>query len=125
MATARADSCGAGLGNEQNDGRCDETPETSSGKPLENNAEPKPVCLIVLGMAGSGKTTFVQVKTSMVLSHLYYDRFLLLCPDWLQVHNQARAEHQGVADCLVTLLLANRSSEGAGFVRIRAGEKCE
>ena len=27
----------------------------------EGEAERKPVCLIVLGMAGSGKTTFVQV----------------------------------------------------------------
>uniref|UniRef100_A0A671MAX5 GPN-loop GTPase n=1 Tax=Sinocyclocheilus anshuiensis TaxID=1608454 RepID=A0A671MAX5_9TELE len=29
----------------------------------EQNTEPKPVCLIVLGMAGSGKTTFVQRLT--------------------------------------------------------------
>ncbi|XP_060789792.1 GPN-loop GTPase 1 [Neoarius graeffei] len=68
MAAARDDSYGAGLGNEQNDGRCDETPETSSGKPLENKAEPKPVCLIVLGMAGSGKTTFVQRLTAYLHS---------------------------------------------------------
>ena len=26
-----------------------------------NNLEKKPTCVIVLGMAGSGKTTFVQV----------------------------------------------------------------
>ena len=29
---------------------------------LVNKSIVKPVCLIVLGMAGSGKTTFVQVK---------------------------------------------------------------
>ncbi len=27
-----------------------------------DNKSPKPVCVIVLGMAGSGKTTFVQVS---------------------------------------------------------------
>lgn len=105
MATAQADSYGAAVGNEQNDGRCDETPETSSGNPLENNAEPKPVCLIVLGMAGSGKTTFVQVNTSMFLPHLYSYGFRLLCPDWLLVHNQARAVHRGAACCPGTLLV--------------------
>ncbi|KAB5562666.1 hypothetical protein PHYPO_G00020520 [Pangasianodon hypophthalmus] len=64
MATAQAERDGAGIGNEQNDGRGDENPETSSGKPFENTAEQKPVCLIVLGMAGSGKTTFVQRLTA-------------------------------------------------------------
>ncbi|KAK3563673.1 hypothetical protein QTP86_034100 [Hemibagrus guttatus] len=64
MATAQAESGAAAVGNGQYDGRGDETPETSSGKSLENNTEQKPVCLIVLGMAGSGKTTFVQRLTS-------------------------------------------------------------
>ncbi|MCJ8737265.1 hypothetical protein PDJAM_G00021830 [Pangasius djambal] len=64
MATAQAERDGAAVGDEQNDGRGDENPETSSGKPLENAAEQKPVCLIVLGMAGSGKTTFVQRLTA-------------------------------------------------------------
>ncbi|TTO79340.1 GPN-loop GTPase 1 [Bagarius yarrelli] len=61
MATAHDESEGAAVKNEQYDRRSDETPETSSGKSMERNAEQKPVCLIVLGMAGSGKTTFVQV----------------------------------------------------------------
>ncbi|GAA6071257.1 GPN-loop GTPase 1 [Tachysurus ichikawai] len=60
MATAQA----AAVGNEQYDIKGDETPETSSGTRLDNNPEQKPVCLIVLGMAGSGKTTFVQRLTS-------------------------------------------------------------
>lgn len=62
MATAQAANDGGAVENEQNDGRRDETPQTSSEKPLEKNPEQKPVCLIVLGMAGSGKTTFVQVN---------------------------------------------------------------
>lgn len=41
------------------DGDSKPTPRQSSSN--EQNTEPKPVCLIVLGMAGSGKTTFVQV----------------------------------------------------------------
>lgn len=48
----------------------EEPPETSaagmdSGSAAAAAAAPvrdKPVCLIVLGMAGSGKTTFVQVR---------------------------------------------------------------
>lgn len=83
MATAQAESDGAAVGQEQKDGRGDENPGKSSGNPLENNAEQKPVCLIVLGMAGSGKTTFVQVNTLMFFSHLYSYRFRLLCSDWL------------------------------------------
>lgn len=63
MATAQAESDGGAVGNAQSDGRGDGNPQTSSGTTLENNAERKPVCLIVLGMAGSGKTTFVQVNT--------------------------------------------------------------
>ncbi|KAF4083755.1 hypothetical protein AMELA_G00120290 [Ameiurus melas] len=68
MATAQVESDGAAVGTEQNDRRDDENPETSSGKPSGNNAEQKPVCLIVLGMAGSGKTTFVQRLTAYLHS---------------------------------------------------------
>lgn len=39
----------------------DNKPIPSQSSSNEHNTEPKPVCLIVLGMAGSGKTTFVQV----------------------------------------------------------------
>lgn len=93
MATAQVESDGAAGGTEQNDGKGDENPETSSGKPSGNNAEQKPVCLIVLGMAGSGKTTFVQVNTSMFFLHLHSYVFRLLNSDWLLVHNQACAIH--------------------------------
>uniref|UniRef100_A0A673IXX5 GPN-loop GTPase n=1 Tax=Sinocyclocheilus rhinocerous TaxID=307959 RepID=A0A673IXX5_9TELE len=61
MATAAADvSDGASYESDQckEDG---DTPRQSSSN--EQNTEPKPVCLIVLGMAGSGKTTFVQRLT--------------------------------------------------------------
>ena len=34
--------------------------QTSSSAPPTPSSEPKPTCIIVLGMAGSGKTTFVQ-----------------------------------------------------------------
>lgn len=38
-------------------------PETAGGSGVPGAAVgDKPVCLIVLGMAGSGKTTFVQVS---------------------------------------------------------------
>uniref|UniRef100_A0A8C1WMH4 GPN-loop GTPase n=1 Tax=Cyprinus carpio TaxID=7962 RepID=A0A8C1WMH4_CYPCA len=37
-------------------------------KTVNANTEPKPVCLIVLGMAGSGKTTFVQRLTAYLHS---------------------------------------------------------
>lgn len=40
---------------------------TNSGTPGAA-ARDKPVCLIVLGMAGSGKTTFVQVSQRVWLS---------------------------------------------------------
>lgn len=40
---------------------------TDSGTPGAA-ARDKPVCLIVLGMAGSGKTTFVQVRWRMWLT---------------------------------------------------------
>lgn len=94
MATAQVESDGAAVGNKQHDDRGDETPQTSSGNPLENNAEQKPVCLIVLGMAGSGKTTFVQVNTLMFYLHLYSYSFLLICSDWQVVHNRARAVYR-------------------------------
>ena len=35
-------------------------PNTSSDQTTEGQAS-KPTCIVVLGMAGSGKTTFVQV----------------------------------------------------------------
>lgn len=38
---------------------------TSSGTPAAAAVHDTPVCLIVLGMAGSGKTTFVQVRRTV------------------------------------------------------------
>ena len=35
----------------------------------------KPVCIITLGMAGSGKTTFVQVMLLCNLAHIFEGRF--------------------------------------------------
>ena len=41
----------------------DETMGAASEKESSlNQAEQKPTCILVLGMAGSGKTTFVQVS---------------------------------------------------------------
>ncbi|XP_051579107.1 GPN-loop GTPase 1-like [Myxocyprinus asiaticus] len=65
MATAaKGSSDGASYESEQiKDEGCEEpTPSQSSAQ--EQSSEPKPVCLIVLGMAGSGKTTFVQRLTA-------------------------------------------------------------
>ena len=39
---------------------------TSAGDGASQPSEQKPICVIVLGMAGSGKTTFVQVQTLCV-----------------------------------------------------------
>lgn len=101
MATAQAESDGVAVVNERDDGRSDETPGTSSEKPLENNAEQKPVCLIVLGMAGSGKTTFVQVNTIMFFLHLYSCRSRLLSSDWRVAHNRACAVLSGRCALLI------------------------
>ncbi|XP_064784012.1 GPN-loop GTPase 1 [Oncorhynchus masou masou] len=61
MATASGSTCQEGERDECDDGggdvdNRDSAQETTSG----NVSQKKPVCLIVLGMAGSGKTTFVQ-----------------------------------------------------------------
>ena len=44
----------------------DQLPSSSSATKSENINSKKPTCLIILGMAGSGKTTFVQ----RLVSHL-------------------------------------------------------
>ncbi|CAB1331092.1 unnamed protein product [Coregonus sp. 'balchen'] len=59
MATASGSTCPEGERSDCDDGggdNSDPAQETTSGNALQK----KPVCLIVLGMAGSGKTTFVQ-----------------------------------------------------------------
>lgn len=70
MATAAADS-GDGPSYESDD-KCkkdrDDKPAPSQSSSNEQNTEAKPVCLIVLGMAGSGKTTFVQRLTAYLHS---------------------------------------------------------
>ena len=38
------------------------TDETAAGASAQTQSLSKPTCVIVLGMAGSGKTTFVQVQ---------------------------------------------------------------
>jgi len=40
------------------------TSENQSSLSVENGPETEPICIIVLGMAGSGKTTFVRTITS-------------------------------------------------------------
>lgn len=66
MATAAAESSdGASSDNVKYKDQDDEpTPSQSSSN--EHSTDPKPVCLIVLGMAGSGKTTFVQVRLAAI-----------------------------------------------------------
>ncbi|XP_067310762.1 GPN-loop GTPase 1 [Pseudorasbora parva] len=70
MATAATDS-GDGASYES-DEKCkedrDDKPTQSQSSSNEHNTESKPVCLIVLGMAGSGKTTFVQRLTAYLHS---------------------------------------------------------
>ncbi|XP_056623824.1 GPN-loop GTPase 1 [Triplophysa dalaica] len=61
MATAASTSSDAGSHESKEEGCAQSASTQSSGQ--DQNADPKPVCLIVLGMAGSGKTTFVQRVT--------------------------------------------------------------
>ncbi|XP_052001589.1 GPN-loop GTPase 1 [Xyrauchen texanus] len=65
MATAaKSTSDGASYESDQiKDEGCEE-PIPSQCSAQEQSSESKPVCLIVLGMAGSGKTTFVQRLTA-------------------------------------------------------------
>ncbi|XP_043119350.1 GPN-loop GTPase 1 isoform X1 [Puntigrus tetrazona] len=69
MATAAADvSDGASNESDKYKEDGDNNPTPSQSSSTEQNTEPKPVCLIVLGMAGSGKTTFVQRLTAYLHS---------------------------------------------------------
>ena len=64
MATSSSNTMGEDDGMMENkDGPSTEPsgPSTEASSSPEDTAQKKPVCLIVLGMAGSGKTTFVQV----------------------------------------------------------------
>lgn len=70
MATAAGDiSDGASNKSDKCKQDGDNNPTPSQSSPNEQNTEPKPVCLIVLGMAGSGKTTFVQVRPKSLFSN--------------------------------------------------------
>lgn len=45
------------------------TSSSSASIPLQSGPEEFPICMIVLGMAGSGKTTFVQKLTQISFEH--------------------------------------------------------
>ncbi|KAL0969689.1 hypothetical protein UPYG_G00230900 [Umbra pygmaea] len=66
MATASESTCLKGVLGEKSE--CDDEKSDKSDSAQEttygNDPQKKPVCLIVLGMAGSGKTTFVQRLTA-------------------------------------------------------------
>ncbi|KAK1793092.1 hypothetical protein P4O66_011505, partial [Electrophorus voltai] len=64
MAAASGESDGAVLENTAGSGGSSDHSASGHSATPRNNAERKPVCLIVLGMAGSGKTTFVQRLTA-------------------------------------------------------------
>ncbi|XP_026855742.2 GPN-loop GTPase 1 isoform X1 [Electrophorus electricus] len=64
MAAASGESDGAVLENTAGSGGSSDHSASGHSATSRNNAERKPVCLIVLGMAGSGKTTFVQRLTA-------------------------------------------------------------
>ncbi|TRZ00570.1 hypothetical protein DNTS_022035 [Danionella cerebrum] len=70
MATAAEANSNDGFSKEHEEWKEErgENPTTSQSSSTEQNTEPKPVCLIVLGMAGSGKTTFVQRLTAYLHS---------------------------------------------------------
>ncbi|KAK2879038.1 hypothetical protein QQF64_010831 [Cirrhinus molitorella] len=69
MATAAADvNDGASCGSDKCTEDGDNKPTPSQSSSTEHNTGTKPVCLIVLGMAGSGKTTFVQRLTAYLHS---------------------------------------------------------
>ncbi|XP_048046843.1 GPN-loop GTPase 1 [Megalobrama amblycephala] len=69
MATAADSGDGASY---ESDDKCkevrDDKAAPSQSSSNQQNTEQKPVCLIVLGMAGSGKTTFVQRLTAYLHS---------------------------------------------------------
>ncbi len=48
---------------------------TENAGESSDNKSSKPVCVIVLGMAGSGKTTFVQVSLSWFKRKSFYYLF--------------------------------------------------
>uniref|UniRef100_A0A8C8CKH0 GPN-loop GTPase n=1 Tax=Oncorhynchus tshawytscha TaxID=74940 RepID=A0A8C8CKH0_ONCTS len=60
MATASGSTCQEGERGECDDGGGDDNRDSAQETTSGNASQKKPVCLIVLGMAGSGKTTFVQ-----------------------------------------------------------------
>lgn len=62
MATASGSTCQEGERGECDDGGGDDNRDSAQETTSGNASQKKPVCLIVLGMAGSGKTTFVQVS---------------------------------------------------------------
>ncbi|XP_076834814.1 GPN-loop GTPase 1 isoform X2 [Brachyhypopomus gauderio] len=68
MAAAPGESDGSVSGNPTTADGSGEHSASEHGGPSEHGAERKPVCLIVLGMAGSGKTTFVQRLTAYLHS---------------------------------------------------------
>ena len=45
---------------------CDDADAASDTSQQPQSAQKKPICVIVLGMAGSGKTTFVQVHAILI-----------------------------------------------------------
>ena len=53
----------------------------SGGAMSPGQTSSKPTCIICLGMAGSGKTTFVQVRSMMKVVWLFNDRNLSLIRD--------------------------------------------
>lgn len=72
MATAAGGSSGDVLEGTSQSG----DPAGASAAPEGNtnqggDGSQKPVCLIVLGMAGSGKTTFVQVANNSCHKHVH------------------------------------------------------
>ncbi|XP_056333665.1 GPN-loop GTPase 1 [Danio aesculapii] len=68
MATAAAENNDGASCESDNIKYKDDEPTTSQSSSNERSTEAKPVCLIVLGMAGSGKTTFVQRLTAYLHS---------------------------------------------------------
>lgn len=66
--------------------RDDSTPRVAENEASKNESEgacggiptkERPTCVIVLGMAGSGKTTFVQVKIALV----FFQSQMTIFPD--------------------------------------------
>ena len=67
------------------DSSCETAEKESISKSTEKHPDIKPTCVIVLGMAGSGKTTFVQVNCVSIDIWRIYCVIRVLSPNQIMI----------------------------------------